>query len=164
MVNIWDTRSNQPCMTKGNHRAAVKAVAWCPWQLNLLATGGGSNDKNIHFWNASTSGKIATIATDSQVTSLRWSRDYKEITSTHGFPNNHISIWSYPSLNKVADLEGHDMRILHSSLSPDGQTLATCAADESLKFWKTFEKKPKSKAKKADEDELSLAASRLTIR
>ena len=26
-------------------------------------------------------------------------------------------------------------------MSPDGQTLATAAADESLKFWKVFEKK-----------------------
>lgn len=102
--------------------------------------------------------------TESQVTSLKWSRDYKEVVSTHGFPNNHLSIWSYPSLNKVADLEGHDMRILHSSLSPDGQTLATCASDESLKFWKTFERKPKTKVKRDDEDELSKAASRLTIR
>ena len=31
--------------------------------------------------------------------------------------------------------------MLYSCLSPDGQTLATAAADESLKFWKVFEKK-----------------------
>ena len=33
------------------HKAAVKALAWCPWQRNLLATGGGSTDKTMRFWN-----------------------------------------------------------------------------------------------------------------
>jgi cell division cycle protein 20 (cofactor of APC complex) len=32
-------------MTKNNHTAAVKAIAWSPWQSSLLATGGGTNDK-----------------------------------------------------------------------------------------------------------------------
>jgi len=33
------------------HKAAVKALAWCPWQRNLLATGGGTNDQTMRFWN-----------------------------------------------------------------------------------------------------------------
>ncbi len=37
------------------HSAAVKAMAWCPWQSNGLATGGGSNDRTIRFWNTDTS-------------------------------------------------------------------------------------------------------------
>ena len=34
-----------------DHSAAVKALAWCPWQRDLLASGGGSRDKTIKFWN-----------------------------------------------------------------------------------------------------------------
>ena len=34
------------------HQAAVKALAWCPWQKNLLASGGGTADRMIRFWNA----------------------------------------------------------------------------------------------------------------
>jgi hypothetical protein len=26
-------------------QAAVKAIAWCPWQRNLLASGGGTADR-----------------------------------------------------------------------------------------------------------------------
>ena len=33
------------------HQAAVKAMAWCPWQSNVLATGGGTACKSIKFWN-----------------------------------------------------------------------------------------------------------------
>ncbi|KAF2662511.1 WD40 repeat-like protein [Lophiostoma macrostomum CBS 122681] len=143
LVSIWDARSlAAPKFTKTNHRAAVKAVSWCPWQSNLLATGGGSNDRQIYFWNTTTGARINHIPTDSQVTSLRWSTHYKEIVSSGGFPDNSLSIWSYPSGVKNMEVPAHESRVLHSCLSPDGQMLATAAADESLKFWKIFEKKP----------------------
>jgi cell division cycle protein 20 (cofactor of APC complex) len=142
LVSIWDARSLQaPKFTKTNHRAAVKALAWCPWQSNLLATGGGSHDRHIHFWNSTTGARTNSIDTGSQVTSLRWSTGYKEIVSSSGFPDNSLSIWSYPTLVKNVEIPAHESRVLHSCLSPDGQMLATAAADESLKFWKLFEKK-----------------------
>ncbi|KAL6342616.1 hypothetical protein AAG906_012477 [Vitis piasezkii] len=34
-----------------DHTAAVKALAWCPFQRNLLASGGGGSDGCIKFWN-----------------------------------------------------------------------------------------------------------------
>ncbi|GAB7351750.1 hypothetical protein MBLNU459_g2331t1 [Dothideomycetes sp. NU459] len=142
LVNIWDARSlNAPKFSKTNHKAAVKALAWCPWQSNLLATGGGSHDRMIHFWNTTSGARTNSIDTGSQVTSLRWSTSYKEIVSSSGFPDNSLSIWSYPTLVKNVEIPAHESRVLHSCLSPDGQMLATAAADESLKFWKVFEKK-----------------------
>ncbi|KAH0555742.1 Glycosylated integral ER membrane protein [Trichoglossum hirsutum] len=143
LVCIWDARSlTSPKYTKTNHRAAVKALSWCPWQLNLLATGGGSYDRHIHFWNSTTGARTNSIDTGSQVTSLRWSTHYREIVSSSGFPDNSLSIWSYPTLVRNVEIPAHETRVLHSCLSPDGQMLATAAADESLKFWKLFEKKP----------------------
>ncbi|KAL2863718.1 WD40 repeat domain-containing protein [Aspergillus lucknowensis] len=147
LVNIWDARSlNAPKFTKTNHRAAVKALSWCPWQLNLLATGGGSYDRHIHFWNTTTGARTNSIDTGSQVTSLRWSNHYREIVSSSGFPDNSLSIWSYPTLVRNVEIPAHETRVLHSCLSPDGQLLATAAADESLKFWKIFERKPGTNA------------------
>ena len=143
LVTIWDARSlNAPKFQKTNHKAAVKALSWCPWQNNLLATGGGSYDRHIHFWNTTTGARVNSIDTGSQVTSLRWSPHYREIVSSSGFPDNSLSIWSYPTLVRNIEIPAHETRVLHSCLSPDGQMLATAAADESLKFWKLFEKKP----------------------
>ncbi|KAI9682339.1 MAG: ubiquitin-protein transferase activating protein [Caeruleum heppii] len=145
LVSIWDARSlAAPKFTKTNHRAAVKALSWCPWNLNLLATGGGSYDRHIHFWNTTTGARTNSIDTGSQVTSLKWSNHYREIVSSSGFPDNSLSIWSYPTLVRNVEIPAHETRVLHSCLSPDGQMLATAAADESLKFWKLFEKKPGS--------------------
>ncbi|OKL55965.1 hypothetical protein UA08_08633 [Talaromyces atroroseus] len=152
LVNIWDARSlSAPKFTKTNHRAAVKALSWCPWQLNLLATGGGSYDRHIHFWNTTTGARTNSIDTGSQVTSLQWSNHYREIVSSSGFPDNSLSIWSYPTLVRNVEIPAHETRVLHSCLSPDGQMLATAAADESLKFWKVFERKPGTSAAAARE-------------
>ncbi|KAH6900293.1 WD40-repeat-containing domain protein [Thelonectria olida] len=142
LVSIWDARSlSVPKFTKTNHKAAVKALAWCPWNMNLLATGGGSYDRHIHFWNSTSGARVNSIDTGSQVTSLRWSPHHREIVSSSGFPDNSLSIWSYPTLVRNIEIPAHESRVLHSCLSPDGQMLATAAADESLKFWKIFEKK-----------------------
>lgn len=142
LVSIWDARSlSVPKFTKTNHKAAVKALSWCPWNMNLLATGGGSYDRHIHFWNSTSGARVNSIDTGSQVTSLRWSPHHREIVSSSGFPDNSLSIWSYPTLVRTVEIPAHESRVLHSCLSPDGQMLATAAADESLKFWKIFEKK-----------------------
>lgn len=142
LVSIWDARSLAvPKFTKTNHKAAVKALAWCPWNMNLLATGGGSYDRHIHFWNSTSGARVNSIDTGSQVTSLRWSPHYREIVSSSGFPDNSLSIWSYPTLVRNVEIPAHESRVLHSCISPDGQMLATAAADESLKFWRLFEKK-----------------------
>lgn len=126
LVSIWDARSLAvPKFTKTNHKAAVKALAWCPWNINLLATGGGSYDRHIHFWNTTSGARVNSIDTGSQVTSLRWSPHYREIVSSSGFPDNSLSIWSYPTLVRNVEIPAHESRVLHSCLSPDGQMLAT---------------------------------------
>lgn len=126
LVSIWDARSLAvPKFSKTNHKAAVKALSWCPWQPNLLATGGGSYDRHIHFWNSTSGARVNSIDTGSQVTSLRWSPHYREIVSSSGFPDNSLSIWSYPTLVRNVEIPAHETRVLHSCLSPDGQMLAT---------------------------------------
>ena len=49
------------------HTAAVKALAWCPFQANLLASGGGTADRSIRFWNTHTGALLNSIDTGSQV-------------------------------------------------------------------------------------------------
>jgi cell division cycle 20, cofactor of APC complex len=44
----------------------------------------------------------------------------------------------YPAMTKLGELRGHEARVLHTALSPNGETLASAAADETLRFWKVF--------------------------
>ena len=84
------------------HQAAVKALAWCPFHRGLLASGGGTADRTIKFWNTNSGAMLNSIDTGSQVCSLLWSKHQREIVSSHGFSHNQICLWKYPSMTKVS--------------------------------------------------------------
>jgi len=150
LVNIWNENATK-AHTFNQHQGAVKALAWCPWQPNLLATGGGTADRTIRFWNTTTGSCLNTIETKSQVSSLLWNKEHKEIISSHGFSNNSLMIWKYPTMAKVTELTGHTQRVLSMAMSPDGTTVMSAAADETLRFWKCFANDAQSKQKKQAE-------------
>lgn len=116
------------------------AIAWSPHDRHVLATGGGSSDKCLKFWNTISGTCISSVNTNSQVCNVAWSPHSKELVTTHGYVNNFISVWKYPSLKNVASLKGHSQRVLYMAMSPDGNNICTGAADESLRFWKIFDK------------------------
>ena len=80
---------------------------------------------------------------------LQWSVHDKEIVSSHGFSHNQLILWKYPSMVKAAELTGHTARVLHMAQSPDGQTVVSAAADETLRFWKILSGGENSKKEKA---------------
>ena len=82
-------------------------------QHGLLASGGGTADKTIRFWNTMTGQPLQCIDTGSQVCNLAWSKGANELVSTHGYSQNQIIIWRYPSLTQVARLTGHTTRVLY---------------------------------------------------
>lgn len=156
LVHTWDaSRVSVPRLRLDAHRAAVKAIAWCPHQSNILATGGGTADRMLRFWNTSGSRGICTkhVDTKSQVSGIAWSGTDMECVTSHGFSQNQLTVWKYASLTKLAELKGHTQRVLHLALSPDGTTVVSGAADESLRFWKVFESNSSRRAARAAQAE-----------
>jgi cell division cycle 20-like protein 1 (cofactor of APC complex) len=173
---VWDKLGDEPLYKFSEHQAAVKAIAWSPHQRGLLASGGGTADRTIKFWNtlisssgpsasslaaasvaasASATGNIPipptapanlinSLDTGSQVCNLAWSKNSNEIVSTHGYSQNQIIVWKYPSMQQVVSLTGHTYRVLYLAMSPDGQVIVTGAGDETLRFWNAFKKKERS--------------------
>lgn len=88
------------------------------------------------------------ICIGSQVCNLVWSKTLNEIVSTHGYQLNQIIVWKYPTMQQVATLTGHRLRVLYLAMSPDGGSIVTgagCSMDgnrekncESLRFWNVF--------------------------
>ncbi|MCJ1478475.1 substrate-specific activator of APC-dependent proteolysis [Lambiella insularis] len=138
---VWDKLNETPIWKFSDHTAAVKAIAWSPHQRSLLASGGGTADRKIKFWNTATGNMVQEIDTGSQVCNLAWSKNSNEIVSTHGYSQNQIVVWKYPSMTQVVSLTGHTYRVLYLAMSPDGQTVVTGAGDETLRFWKCFGKR-----------------------
>jgi cell division cycle 20, cofactor of APC complex len=128
----------EPRVVINEHQAAVKALAWCPWLRNTLASGGGTADRTIRIWNASLGTNIKALDTGSQVCAIEWNSKHKELLSSHGFSDNQLILWDYPSMSKLKEFRGHTARVLHLAQSPDNETICSASADETLRFWDIF--------------------------
>ncbi|KAJ3044260.1 hypothetical protein HDV00_002580 [Rhizophlyctis rosea] len=174
---IWDQRhitsnsreSSYPALTFDRHTAAVKAIAWHPTKHRVLASGGGTADKHIRFWDVSEGKSMGHHNTESQVCNIAWHKTTDQLVSSHGYSNNHVQVWKFDygtatSNVKLAEgsykqvlqenaspLTAHSMRVLYMAMSPDGENIVTGAGDETLRFWRVFEK---ASALKSDEDNL----------
>ncbi|XP_058207444.1 cell division cycle 20.5, cofactor of APC complex-like isoform X3 [Rhododendron vialii] len=119
LVYIWEAfkiGSSHFLHRLNDHRGAVKALAWCPYDSDILASGGGTKDGCIKLWNVQRGLCINSIGTNAQVCGLEWNRHHKEILSGHGFStdtlNHQLCLWQYPSMSKMGGLKRHSSRVL----------------------------------------------------
>lgn len=150
------------------HKAAVKALAWAPHRRGWLASGGGTADRTIRIWHTITNGLVGSaertpnneinsptdqrredgggislnsvknVTANSQVCSLLWSLDGNSLASAHGFSEHLVLRWSYPDMTITGIMRGHERRVLYMAASPDGKTVVTGGADQTLRFWPVF--------------------------
>ena len=118
LLHIWDHNSignGTHVHRLDAHQAAVKALAWCPFQSNLLASGGGTADRCIKFWNTTTGAMLNSVDTHSQVCALQWNTHERELLSSHGYSQNQLCLWKYPTMTKMAEFTGHSARAAHGA-------------------------------------------------
>ncbi|XP_066458822.1 cell division cycle protein 20 homolog B isoform X2 [Eleutherodactylus coqui] len=140
ILNIWpydpgSYKISTPLQSMA-HPTAVKAMNWCPWLSDTLAVGGGMSDGNLRIWDTSNGKIINSTNANSQICSMLWLPDTRELVTSHGSPSNQMTIWQYPSLVKVTDIYGHRGRVLHLALSPNQKRLFSAAANETSFIWK----------------------------
>lgn len=95
LLNIWDTCLLRP-IKQTLHKSVVKALAWCPWRPNLLATGcgmagvylssrrfEGEGEGCIYLWDPTTDSPGKSVhGGPALITALNWSTTYREIVSS----------------------------------------------------------------------------------
>ncbi|EEB08693.1 Cdc20/Fizzy family WD repeat protein [Schizosaccharomyces japonicus yFS275] len=133
------------------HNAAVKALAFCPWQKSLLATGAGSHDKCIRFFNCFTGKKVNELYCGAQVTSILWSPRHKEFCASFGYSledvEHRLAVYSWPQLQCIVSVPPtwSDMRAVYAintskldeesgAVEPDC-TVIVGSSDETIKFF-----------------------------
>ena len=134
---MFGTSSARLCFNE--HKAAVKALDWCPLKRNLLASGGGNKDQTIKFWDTCSGNLENSIDTGSQVSSIAWSKDAREVCTSHGSTENQLILWKYPMMELLKELGGHGDRVLSMEMSPAGSSVVSVSADDTIRFWNIFE-------------------------
>lgn len=142
-----------PIFKLNYHKAAVRALAWCPYQRHVLASGGGVKDQSIKLWNCDSGILIKSTHTGSQVCSLLWNPHETELISSHGYSKNQIVIWNYSKMTRICELTAHKNRVLYLSLSPNGCSLVSGSGDESICFWSINDEKELESKKTSNNDQ-----------
>jgi cell division cycle protein 20 (cofactor of APC complex) len=136
-LGLWEMSRVSPRALLSEHDGCLKAVAWCPWQRDLLASGGA--DECIRLWDSNSAHCTAKVNSESQVAALIWSHSSSELLSAHGFDRYHLALWSVPELDVKAEFTSHTARVLALAQNASGSLVASLGADETLCFWMIFD-------------------------
>ncbi|KAF3653155.1 putative growth-regulating factor 4-like [Capsicum annuum] len=161
-VYLWDAfdGSTTELLTVGDDFGPVTSVSWSPDGRHLAVA---LNNSHVQLWDTlqGSSQLLRTLRGHRlRVASLDWNgghilttRDMDSmiinsdvrsniVASGGGVGDQCIKFWNTNTgacLNSVnTELFGHTSRVLHMAQSPDGYTVATAAADETLRLWNVF--------------------------
>ncbi|KAG8475929.1 hypothetical protein CXB51_032964 [Gossypium anomalum] len=139
LLYIWEASkmsSSKFLHRLSDHCAAVKALAWCPYQNNVLASGGGLSDD---LWP----GVEQTSQGDIEWPWLQHKGESEQAVPME-VPFNDQSggaresqIQNYQPM-PVEKLVGKKNHLQNNMKSPDGITVISAGADETLRFWDVF--------------------------
>ncbi|KAF9009621.1 WD40-repeat-containing domain protein [Cyathus striatus] len=113
IVHIWDKRAGKTLLDVGKKSSKMRhrgGFAWCPWKIDLLATGTTAPEGKIRIWSTNniTSAypePISIFPLNTSVLSLQWSPHAKELLSTHGM--SFLPVTNRPrSLSNLRDSSG----------------------------------------------------------
>ncbi|KAI5187182.1 cell division cycle 20-like protein 1, cofactor of APC complex [Nematocida homosporus] len=140
-VFVLDGRAHSSVVhTISAHKAAVKAIGWCPDRTDLLASGGGTADRTVKIWQIAGNLEklLDSIDYGSQVCNLKWTKK-NELITTHGYSQNDIRVLDVSKKKQTRVFEGHKNRVIHFGMSPDEEYFATGSGDETVCVWRARE-------------------------
>jgi cell division cycle 20-like protein 1 (cofactor of APC complex) len=108
---------------EGGHKAAVKAIAWSPHQRGLLASGGGTADRCIKFWNTIST---AQHSANAALTSANSTHAHLDLTSaslsalpSHQASPDPMNLHQSPNLLRSHDTGSQVCNLLFSTLTSE---------------------------------------------
>ena len=60
---VYSNKASNELVKFHDHKAAVKAIGWCPSNPSVLASGGGTADRHIRFFSTQTLSQNFSIDT-----------------------------------------------------------------------------------------------------
>ncbi|CAN0907358.1 Cell division cycle 20.1, cofactor of APC complex [Linum grandiflorum] len=92
----------------------------------------------VKFTNTETGACLNSASIRSQVSALLWNKHQRKLLTSHGFWENQLILWKYPSMVKLFGISRLTSRHMVMAQSPHGCIVASIARDDRLTFWNVF--------------------------
>ena len=123
-----DVRRPELLFRRRAHQDHGRAVAYSP-DGRLIATA----SEHILLWDATTQQKLARFEHTAIVWSLAFSRDGRQLVSTHA--DGAVLVWSVDERECIANLNEHSGAVRAVAFSPDGRRIVSAGEDRSVTLW-----------------------------
>lgn len=132
-VIVWASDLELPKFYLNDHMSTIRAMAFCPWQRNLLITGGFEGDQTLRVFNTYTGLLLNSVKMKGPCFNVIWSKITKELVISIESVRDRLFVYSYPDLKVVGTMPGHDPRSQYMCISPNGEFVCTAGGDQNVK-------------------------------
>jgi len=128
-ISVWDTETGNPVHEQlGTHSAPPRFVDFSTDGQRIVASAG----ETLSVFNTTTGERLAT--TNAGVLfAVRFAAD--DTLLIGGGNDGNLLVWNSSTLDEVARLSGHSVRICSVAVTQTGHTAVTGSADRSIRVW-----------------------------
>lgn len=129
---VWDLRSGKSIFEMTNHVKQIMSIDWNP---NGFEFASASDDNTVRIFDLRKKKAIGFIPAHTKlVSTVKYEPVHGRFLITSSFDKT-IKIWTNTEHKLIKTLEGHDDKVMECDITPDGETILSCAWDKSWKTW-----------------------------